>query len=101
MTPADRRRRRRGDGGPLRILAIGFTVAAIIKELRLPSEERTWHGSVANFVPYDFRIPTLARVRERMWAPGSRELLTPAIFGVGWTLNLGRLITLIRSVGRN
>ncbi len=99
VTAADRRGRR--GNLPLRALAIAFTVAAIVKELRLPSEERTWHGSVATFVPYDFRKPTFARVRERLWSPESHVLLAPTIFGVGWTFNVGRVITLIRGLGRD
>lgn len=101
VTAADRRGRRRGNGRPLRVLAIAFTVAAIVKELRLPGEERTWHGSAATFIPYDFRKPTFARVRERLWSPESPVLLAPTIFGVGWTLNLGRVITLVRGLGRD
>ena len=48
------------------------------------------------FVPYDFRVPTLARLRERMWDPQSAHLVNPRAFGVGWTLNVGRLVELAR-----
>jgi hypothetical protein len=71
-------------------------VAAVVKELRLPADQRTWHGKVADLVPYDFRFPTLARVRERMWAPESSQLVTPRAFGVGWTLNVGRVVAMVR-----
>ena len=37
---------------------------AVITELRKPEEERTWHGKLAGFVPYELRPPTLDRVRE-------------------------------------
>lgn len=68
-------------------------VVAIIQELRKPPDERTWHGKVADFVPYDFRIPTLERVRSTYWNPQS-PLLPGTVFGVGWTLNLGALARL-------
>ena len=68
-------------------------VVAIIQELRKPPDERTWHGKVADFVPYDFRIPTLERVRSTYWNPQG-PLLPGRVFGVGWTLNLGALARL-------
>jgi hypothetical protein len=80
----------------LRLVWVGLVVAAVVKELRTPSEERTWHGVVAGFVPYDFRVPTIARLRERVWAPEEEHLLNPHPFGVGWTLNVGRVVSLIR-----
>ncbi|HET7488652.1 MAG TPA: DUF5808 domain-containing protein [Acidimicrobiales bacterium] len=91
-----RRRRRRAGARPLRLAAIALAVAAVVKELRLPRAERTWHGTVAGFVPYEFRVPTPNRVRERVWSPESRAVLSPAIFGVGWTLNVGRVVSLAR-----
>src|SRR5262249_24495966 len=42
---------------------------ALLQELRRPAAERTWTGTVAGVVPYDFRRPTLARIRQRLWAP--------------------------------
>ena len=42
-------------------------------------------------VPYEFRRPTLARLRDRVWNPASKHLLAPQVFGVGWTLNMGRV----------
>jgi hypothetical protein len=44
-------------------------------------------GKVAG-LPYDFRRPTVARVRSRMWNRADRRLLTPKSFGLGWDLNL-------------
>jgi hypothetical protein len=69
-----------------------LVVAAIAQELRKPAESRIWHGRVVGLVPYDFRIPTLARIRDRMWAPENPQILTPGFFGVGWTVNVGRLV---------
>ncbi len=42
-------------------------------------------------IPYDFRKPTLERIRERMWNPEDERVIVPRVFGVGWTLNLAQL----------
>ena len=55
---------------------------------------RRRHGEVFGFVPYDFRPPTFSRARRRTWDPGSSRVLMPTTFGVGWSLNLGRLARL-------
>jgi len=61
---------------------------AIYQELKLPPEERSWHGKVAGVVPYDFRLPDLQRVREAYWNPDSDVLFTEKVIGVGWSVNL-------------
>lgn len=72
---------------------------AVITELRKPEEERTWHGKLAGFVPYELRPPTLDRVRETYWSPDDEHLLKPQVWGVGWALNVGRVVELIRRQG--
>ncbi len=62
--------------------------AAIYQELRKPPEERTWHGKVAGIVPYDFRLPTIARIREAYWNPESDVVFTDRVLGVGWAVNI-------------
>jgi len=62
--------------------------AALYQELKKPAEERTWHGKVAGVVPYDFRVPTLARIREAYWAPERDVLFTEKVVGIGWAVNL-------------
>jgi len=42
-------------------------------------------------VPYDFRIPTPARIKERMWNPDDPRVITPRVFGAGWTINFATL----------
>jgi hypothetical protein len=69
------------------VLAV-IGVVAIIQELRKPAEERTWHGKVADFVPYDFRFPTIQRVRATYWNPEG-PILSGKPFGVGWAPNFG------------
>jgi hypothetical protein len=91
-----------GKGGDLqrliRLISVGLAVTAVVKELRTPAEDRVWHGLVIGFVPYDFRIPTIARVKERMWDPESSHVLNPRVFGVGWTVNIGKLVSVARDV---
>ena len=79
----------------LRLASVLITGAAVAQELRKPAAQRTWHGMVAGYVPYDFRRPTLARYRSRMWAPEDPRLFPPQVYGVGWTLNVGRLLRVL------
>lgn len=76
-------------------LAASLVSAVVIKELRKPAGERTWVGRLGGIVPYDFRPPTLRRVRSTFWAPDNPKVLVPQAFGVGWTVNLGRLLRLV------
>jgi len=43
-------------------------------------------GSIMG-MPYDFRRPTLERMKERVWNPKG-SMLMPKVWGCGWTLNL-------------
>lgn len=78
------------------VSSVGLAVVAlaVVRELRLSPELRQWHGVVLGVVPYDFRRPTLARVREAFWSPDDPRLLMPRVVGVGWSPNLGRLVRL-------
>ncbi len=78
------------------LAALVALVAALVRELRTPAGERTWHGQVAGVVPYDLRPPTLARLRATFWNPDG-PLVVGQAFGVGWTVNLGRLARLVRT----
>lgn len=42
-------------------------------------------------IPYDFRFPTPARFKERMWNPGDPHVIVPRVFGAGWTVNFATL----------
>jgi hypothetical protein len=68
-------------------------VIAVVQELRKPPDERTWSGKVANLVPYDFRMPTLERVRNTYWNP-TGPVVSGKVFGVGWAPNFGVLTRL-------
>jgi hypothetical protein len=73
-------------------VGVGLVGAAVATELRKPRGRRTWHGKALGVVPYDFRRPTVERVRSRWWNPRDRRLFTPRAFGVGWDVNLARLL---------
>jgi hypothetical protein len=84
----------------VRMIAFAMLISALRREISKPAAERTWQGKVWQVVPYDFRLPTWARVRERMWAPDSPGIITPNVFGVGWTVNLGRAYAVLTSIVR-
>jgi hypothetical protein len=44
-------------------------------------------GRIAG-IPYDFRRPTLSKLRSRWWNPADDRVLTPKTFGLGWDINL-------------
>ena len=85
---ARNRKSRRWVGPALGAALIG---AAVLTELQKPREERTWEGRIGGRIPYDLRMPTLHRARQRLWNPRDRRILVPTVFGVGWTVNFGRL----------
>ena len=72
----------------IRTLAWMAFAAAIYQELRKPPEARTWNGRVAGVVPYDFRLPTLDRLREAYWNPDNEQVFSDRVFGVGWAVNI-------------
>ncbi|MDH5373996.1 MAG: DUF5808 domain-containing protein [Acidimicrobiia bacterium] len=80
----------------LRLLTTVLAIAAVIKELRLPREERTWHGVLGGFMPYDFRMPTFEKIKGAFWNPDGAVVVNKA-FGFGWTINLGAIVAKVRS----
>lgn len=86
----------------VKLAAFAVTVAAIVEQLRLPADRRTWEGRVGGLVPYDFRMPTLERAKSRWWNPADDRVFVPTVFGVGWTINaarVGRLLGLVAQPG--
>ena len=64
---------------------------ALREQLRMPPEERTWHGTLYG-IPYDFRRPTIERLRETFWNKHTARVLVPQAFGMGWSINFYPLI---------
>lgn len=73
-------------------LLVLLVALAIGEQLRLPPEERTWHGRIAGRIPYDFRPPTAERIRATFWNKDTSQILVPQAFGIGWTINLYPLV---------
>ena len=66
-----------------RIATSAFTVATIVHA----ATTKQSHGKFLG-VPFEFRFPTVKRVRERWWNREDPRIFTPHVFGVGWSLNL-------------
>ncbi len=77
--------------------AITITIAAVLQELEKPKEERRWHGRLG-LIPYEFRIPTLTRLKNSFWNSEDERIFTEPAFGVGWTLNMFKLLEKLRIV---
>lgn len=73
------------------MVVIALVGLAIGQQLARPPEERTWHGTVMG-IPYDFRLPTIERLRTAFWNKDTSNLLMPHAFGMGWTINLYPLL---------
>ena len=76
----------------LRTLIVLAAAGAVYRELRLPPEERTWHGRLLGIVPYDFRIPTLSRLRDAYFNTASDQIFSPEPIGVGWAVNVAGVL---------
>jgi hypothetical protein len=81
----------------LQAAAITVTVAIICQEMEKPKEERHWHGKLG-FIPYDFRMPTLERLRAAFWNPDDSRIFTPSAVGIGWAINLFSLMEKMRII---
>jgi hypothetical protein len=43
-------------------------------------------------IPYDWRKPTWARFKKRVWNPHDRRIFTPKTYGWGFDLNLYEIL---------
>ena len=75
----------------LRIATTAFTVAAVIYAIRTKRPA----GRLLS-VPYEFRMPSVERLRRRMWNPDDDRVITPSFFGIGWSINLYQAVQQIR-----
>src|SRR6266478_9089537 len=64
---------------------------AIREQWQMPPEERTWHGTLYG-IPYDFRRPTIERLREAFWNKDTARVLVPHAFAMGGSINFYPLI---------
>ena len=84
----------------LQAAAITVTLAAVCQELEKPKEEREWHGKVG-FIPYDFRMPTIQRLKAGYWNPDSTDIFSPEVCGIGWAINLYAVLEKMRIIGES
>ena len=68
-------------------LFVALTVGAAVYAVRSGQPTGRFLG-----LPYDFRVPTADRLRERLWNEDDERIFTPMVFGVGWSINLFRLV---------
>ncbi|MBA7676718.1 hypothetical protein ES703_84962 [subsurface metagenome] len=85
----------------LQATVVTLTLVAVCQELEKPREKRLWHGKVAGFVPYDFRLPTLEHIREAYWNPYDSRIVVPEAFGIGWAINFYSLLERLRLIGQD
>ena len=77
--------------GLISTVGMALMGAAVVKELRKPKAERTWHGKLGGRIPYEFRPITMERLRQAYWAPEDEHVFTDTAFGVGWSVNFGKI----------
>jgi hypothetical protein len=81
-------------------VAITITIAAICQELERPKEERHWHGKIG-IIPYDFRLPTIERLKKSYWNPDDSRIFTSEVLGIGWAINFYALLEKLRLIGES
>ncbi len=79
----------------LRKLTSLFAVITVVYALKT----RQSHGRFLR-VPFEFRVPTPQRIRQRLWNPDEESVVTPQAFGVGWTLNLYQVARRLGLIGK-
>lgn len=52
-------------------------------------------------IPYDWRRPSWARFKQRIWNPNDHHVFGPKWYGWGWTVNLYELAARLRLVKRS
>ncbi len=84
----------------IQVTAMALTLAAVCQELEKTKEERKWHGTVAGFIPYDFRLPTIEKFKEAYWNPYESRIFSPEVLGIGWAINFYALLEKLRLIGQ-
>jgi uncharacterized membrane protein len=89
---AKRKKKQPTSGDVMVVIGVAALMGLAIREqLQMPREERTWHGTLFG-IPYDFRRPTIERLREAFWNKETTRVLVPHAFGMGWSINFYPLI---------
>lgn len=77
-------------GRLITLVAAFLAVLAVLDQIGRRPGDRDWHGRVLG-VPYDFRLPTVDRLRARLWNSDDERVIVPQVVGIGWTINLYQL----------
>lgn len=75
-----------------KMLFAALTVGAVVYAIRSGRPVGRFLG-----MPYDFRAPTIDRVKGRLWNKDDDRIFMPSVFGVGWSLNFFRVIEKFRA----
>ena len=86
-------------GWLLRTVMLAAVAGALYQEMRKPPAERTWNGKLLGVVPYDFRLPSLQRLRDSYWNTGSDRIFTDRPLGVGWAVNIPAVLKRLGVIG--
>ena len=78
----------------LKTAIILFTVATVAYSIR----SKKSHGRFLG-VPFDWRVPSLGEVRQKLWNPADDRLFTPTTFGIGWVPNAHQLLQRLGYLG--
>ena len=73
-------------------LFVALTVGALVYAIRSGQPVGRFIG-----MPYDFRVPTADRFRDRLWNEDDERIFTPMVFGVGWSINFFRVVEKFRA----
>ncbi len=71
-----------------------FTVATVAYSIR----SKRSHGRFLG-VPFDWRMPSLGEMRQKLWNPADDRLFTPTTFGIGWVPNAHQLLQRLGYLG--
>ena len=69
-------------GKVIKVAATAVFVATAVYAYREKKSHGVFYG-----IPFDYRVPTPERIRERLWNPDDPRVLTPMVFGAGWSIN--------------
>jgi hypothetical protein len=84
----------------VQVAVLTVALAAVCQELEKPKKERTWHGKVG-VIPYDFRLPTIERIKQGYWNEDSNQIFLPEAIGLGWSINFHALLEKMRLIGES
>jgi hypothetical protein len=62
------------------------------EELEVPDTPNEPKTGTFLGMPYDWRRPTVERLKSRWWNPAEPRLFTPKTFGWGYDINLARVL---------